>query len=110
MAPPCKFFDVSQLPSEVQIDVNGRRRKFPAEGDASPGSGVKDGKIDLAACELLSMVQYNCQIEQPSVANSPVHCWPVQRWFRRYVVFLLFLFVCFCVLLDTSMLDTKHSI
>ncbi|KAI1734139.1 hypothetical protein F4680DRAFT_454232 [Xylaria scruposa] len=68
MSPPCRVFPASQLQAEVQLD-DGKRRK---------GS-----KIDLSACELLSMVQYDCQIDRPDLANSPVRCWPVQRWFRR---------------------------
>ncbi|RYC58291.1 hypothetical protein CHU98_g7924 [Xylaria longipes] len=68
MSPPCRVFSASQLPTEIQLD-DGKRRK--------------GGKIDLSACELLSMVQYDCQIDRPDLANSPVRCWPVQRWFRR---------------------------
>ncbi|KAJ8104974.1 hypothetical protein ONZ43_g7608 [Nemania bipapillata] len=68
MTPPCRVFQVSQLPAEIQVN-NGKRRK--------------GGKIDLSACELLSMVQYDCLIEKPDQNNSTVQCWPVQRWFRR---------------------------
>ncbi|KAI1136278.1 hypothetical protein F5Y05DRAFT_415468 [Hypoxylon sp. FL0543] len=68
MAPPCRVFPASQLEAEVQSD-NGKRRK--------------GGPINLSACELFSMVQYECQIDRPEIANSPVRCWPVQRWFRR---------------------------
>ncbi|KAI1389282.1 uncharacterized protein F4822DRAFT_195586 [Hypoxylon trugodes] len=68
MTPPCHVFPVSQLESEIQVN-NGRARK--------------GGRIDLSACELFSMVQYECQIDRPDVADSPVRCWPVQRWFRR---------------------------
>ncbi|KAI0846973.1 hypothetical protein F5Y00DRAFT_242482 [Daldinia vernicosa] len=68
MAPPCRVFPVSQLESEIQA-TDGRVRK--------------GGRIDLSACELFSMVQYECQIDRPEVSNSPVRCWPVQRWFRR---------------------------
>ncbi|KAI0197935.1 hypothetical protein F4808DRAFT_285971 [Astrocystis sublimbata] len=69
MSPPCRVFPASQLPSEIQKDVDGKRRK--------------GGRIDLSACELLSMVQYDCQIDRPDLRDSPVRCWPVQRWFRR---------------------------
>ncbi|KAI3322610.1 hypothetical protein HD806DRAFT_132675 [Xylariaceae sp. AK1471] len=68
MTPPCRVFPASQLPTEIQMD-DGKRRK--------------GGKIDLSACELLSMVQYDCQIDRPELSNSPVRCWPVQRWFRQ---------------------------
>ncbi|KAI0388582.1 hypothetical protein F5Y17DRAFT_470344 [Xylariaceae sp. FL0594] len=68
MAPPCRVFPASHLPAEIQL-VDGKRRK--------------GGKIDLSACELLSMTQYDCQIDRPELSNSPVRCWPVQRWFRR---------------------------
>ncbi|KAI0534091.1 hypothetical protein GGR58DRAFT_484127 [Xylaria digitata] len=69
MTPRCRVFPASQLPVEIQINEEGKRRK--------------GGKIDLDACELLSMVQYDCQIDRPDLSNSPVRCWPVQRWFRR---------------------------
>ncbi|KAI1331640.1 hypothetical protein F5Y16DRAFT_239984 [Xylariaceae sp. FL0255] len=68
MTPPCRVFSASQLPKEIQLD-EGKKRKGRA--------------IDLSACELLSMVQYDCQIDNPEMNNSPVRCWPVQRWFRR---------------------------
>lgn len=71
MTPPCRVFPASQLPTEIQVN-DGKRRK--------------GGKIDLSACELLSMVQYDCQVDNPDRNDSPVRCWPVQRWFRRYVV------------------------
>ncbi|KAI1642795.1 uncharacterized protein F4817DRAFT_286735 [Daldinia loculata] len=68
MAPPCRVFPASQLESEIQ---------------ATDGRARKGGRIDLSTCELFSMVQYECQIDRPEVSNSPVRCWPVQRWFRR---------------------------
>ncbi|KAI1262676.1 hypothetical protein F5Y18DRAFT_429900 [Xylariaceae sp. FL1019] len=68
MTPPCRVFQAPELAKEVQND-DGKRRK--------------GGKIDLSACELLSMTQYDCQIDHPEVPNSKVRCWPVQRWFRR---------------------------
>ncbi|KAI1290624.1 hypothetical protein F5Y03DRAFT_388744 [Xylaria venustula] len=71
MAPPCRVFKASDLPSEIQLD-DGKRRKTD-----------NGKKIDLSACELLSMVQYECQIDNPDRRESPVRCWPVQRWFRR---------------------------
>ncbi|KAI0426338.1 hypothetical protein F5Y09DRAFT_345797 [Xylaria sp. FL1042] len=57
MAPPCRVFPASQLPTEIQLNENGKRRK--------------GGKIDLSACELLSMVQYDCQIDRPELSSSP---------------------------------------
>ncbi|KAI1345870.1 hypothetical protein F5Y01DRAFT_40158 [Xylaria sp. FL0043] len=69
MAPPCRVFPASELPAEIQLNVDGKRRK--------------GGLIKLSACELLSMVQYDCQIDRPDLRNSTVRCWPVQRWFRR---------------------------
>ncbi|KAI2467989.1 hypothetical protein F4781DRAFT_286070 [Annulohypoxylon bovei var. microspora] len=68
MTPPCRVFPASQLESEIQV-ADGKVRK--------------GGRIDLPTCELFSMVQYECQIDRPNVADSPVRCWPVQRWFRR---------------------------
>ncbi|KAI1104389.1 hypothetical protein F4804DRAFT_307513 [Jackrogersella minutella] len=68
MTPPCRVFPASQLESEIQ-ETHGKSRK--------------GGRVDLSACELFSMVQYECQIDRPEIADSPVRCWPVQRWFRR---------------------------
>ncbi|KAI5860818.1 hypothetical protein GGS23DRAFT_211665 [Durotheca rogersii] len=68
MAPPCRVFPASQLESEIQVDS---------------GCARKGGPVDLAACELFSLLQYECQIDRPEIAESPVRCWPVQRWFRR---------------------------
>lgn len=72
MTPPCHSFPASQLPLQIQAGVDGRRRK------------TDGGKpIDLGACELLSLVQYSCEVEHPKQRGSPVRCYPVQRWFRR---------------------------
>lgn len=72
MTPPCPSFHASQLPLHVQSDVNGKKRKT---------EGGKD--IDLKACELFNLLQYHCSIENPHQRDSPVVCYPVQRWFRR---------------------------
>lgn len=85
MSPPCGVFKSADLPYAIQVDVNGKRRK-PAAHDGG------SGRIDLSACELLSMLQYDCQVENPRDMQETVKCWPVQRWFRRYV----FLCLCFC--------------
>ncbi|KAL1847836.1 hypothetical protein VTK73DRAFT_10252 [Phialemonium thermophilum] len=72
MAPPCHGFLAAELPQKVQTDVDGKRRK------------TSDGRaIDLKKCELLGLVQYSCSVDQPDVRDSPVRCWPIQRWFRR---------------------------
>ncbi|KAI0018675.1 hypothetical protein F4780DRAFT_750547 [Xylariomycetidae sp. FL0641] len=68
MTPPCRVFSASELESEIQVN-DGRRRK--------------GGRIDLSACELFSMVQYDCQIDHPERPSSAVRCWQVQRWFRK---------------------------
>ncbi|XXH03276.1 Cytochrome c oxidase subunit 7A [Hypoxylon texense] len=69
MAPACSVFPASELEAQIQVAGDGRLRK--------------GGRIDLSACELFSMVQYECQIDRPEISDSPVRCWPVQRWFRR---------------------------
>ena len=89
MSPPCAVFKSADLPDAIQIDVSGKRRKPAAHG--ASGSG----RIDLSACELLSMLQYDCQIENPKDRQETVKCWPVQRWFRRYV-FSVFILIFFC--------------
>lgn len=80
MTPPCQSFPASELPARVQNDVHGRRRKH----DTINGSPTPH-RVDLAACELLQMLQYKCQVQNPVLRSSPVQCFPVQRLFRRYV-------------------------
>lgn len=72
MAPVCYAFPASHLPQRVQIGPNDKKRKT---------EGGKD--IELSECALLSMLQYNCTIERPKQRDSPVRCYPVERWFRR---------------------------
>lgn len=73
MAPPCQAFPARDLPASVQFGPDGRLRKT---GDGR--------RIDLAGdCELLGLVQYECFVQRPELPDSPVRCWPVQRWFRR---------------------------
>ncbi|KZZ94344.1 hypothetical protein AAL_05311 [Moelleriella libera RCEF 2490] len=78
MTPPCQSFPASELPARVQNDVHGRRRKH----DTTNGSPTPH-RVDLAACELLQMLQYKCQVQNPVLRSSPVQCFPVQRLFRR---------------------------
>jgi len=73
MAPPTTPFPASELPARVQTGPDGRRRKLPGGAAA----------VDLSACELLRMLQYDCEIENPAVPESPVRCFEVQRLFRR---------------------------
>ncbi|KAK4133886.1 hypothetical protein BT67DRAFT_346613, partial [Trichocladium antarcticum] len=73
MAPPCQGFPVKHLPARAQIGADGKIRKTE-----------DGGRIDLARdCELLGLLQYDCVVERPEFSDSPVTCWPVQRWFRR---------------------------
>ncbi|KAF3760997.1 hypothetical protein M406DRAFT_268105 [Cryphonectria parasitica EP155] len=72
MTPPCHTFPASQLPLEIQINLDGKKRKTEKGKD-----------IDLRACELLSLLQYSCQVDHPNQRDSRVRCYPVERWFRR---------------------------
>ncbi|KAH8646662.1 hypothetical protein BX600DRAFT_518705 [Xylariales sp. PMI_506] len=72
MTPPCHVFGPNALEAQIQFDAEGRKRKTQGGAD-----------IDLAQCPLFGMVQYECQIDRPNLRDSPVRCWPVQRWFRR---------------------------
>jgi hypothetical protein len=69
MAPPYTLFSAGELPNRVQtIQKNGkeRRRKDP---------------IDLKQCELMQMMQYDCQsVETP---KPHVVCFEYLRLFRR---------------------------
>jgi hypothetical protein len=80
MAPPCPSFPAHHLPVAAQLGPDGKARK------------TADGKpIDLARdCELFGLVQYECVVSRPEVPESPVQCWPVHRWFRRWVSLFLF--------------------
>ncbi|KAH8599370.1 hypothetical protein B0O99DRAFT_613679 [Bisporella sp. PMI_857] len=71
MPPPVSSFPASALPYHVQSTPKGTRRK-----------GF-DG--DLKKCELSSMLQYRCHVDNPGEYGSRVRCWPVERLFRRYV-------------------------
>ncbi|QUC20462.1 uncharacterized protein UV8b_04703 [Ustilaginoidea virens] len=73
MTPPCHSFPAAELPSRIQLDVHGRRRKHDP-----PRRG-----IDLSACQLLSLLQYKCPPEKAASADGPVRCFPVERLFRR---------------------------
>lgn len=72
MAPPLPTFPASQLESHVQIGPDGRGRKTE-----------RGRPIELARdCALLGLVQYDCtEISR----DGCVQCYPIQRWFRRYV-------------------------
>jgi hypothetical protein len=71
MSPPIELFPASQLEKHVQVQANGRGRK--TEGGK---------KIDLQACELLEMLQYECTVTKRE-RNAPVYCRPFVRLFRR---------------------------
>ena len=73
MTPPCHAFPAAELPLRAQLDVHGRRRKLDPAQRA----------VDLSACQLLQMQQYNCEVVQPRVRDSPVRCVAVDRFFRR---------------------------
>jgi hypothetical protein len=75
MAPPCLSFPASELPARIHEDSTGRRRKL--EGGAR--------QIDLAKCELLKIVQYECEVKEPIRMWSSINCYPIERLFRRYV-------------------------
>ncbi|KAH8887805.1 hypothetical protein GQ53DRAFT_749488 [Thozetella sp. PMI_491] len=66
-------FPATNLPQKIQADSGGKRRK------------TKDGRaINLAKdCELLGLVQYECEVANPELPECEVACYPVQRWFRR---------------------------
>ncbi|KAK7747612.1 hypothetical protein SLS62_009023 [Diatrype stigma] len=83
MAPPCRVFPASDLPHEIQFDQGKRRKAAIDESNSGSGGRSNSRKIDLSACALFSMTQYDCQIDRPELSDSPVRCWPVQRWFRR---------------------------
>lgn len=75
MTPPCPAFPASELSLHAQADVNGKKRKL--DGGAN---------VDLSHCVLNELTQYRCFVDNPEVAQSPVRCWAVNRFFRQYVL------------------------
>lgn len=73
MSPPCHSFLASELPTKVQEDTRGKRRKL--------GAGTQ--RVDLSACELFGMFQYKCEVQRPLTRESKVQCFAVDRLFRR---------------------------
>lgn len=69
MSPPVETFSATELPDRVQVNTQGRRRK--------------GGNIELQKCELLEMLQYECEVENAARKDSQVICRPVERLFRR---------------------------
>ncbi|KFA60749.1 hypothetical protein S40285_04734 [Stachybotrys chlorohalonatus IBT 40285] len=68
MPPPVYPIAADELSTAAQLDAQGRRRK--------PEPGQK--RVDLAACELLRMVQYRCEVQEPVTFES--------RWEGVYMV------------------------
>ncbi|KAL7270095.1 hypothetical protein RUND412_007209 [Rhizina undulata] len=65
MAIPTEIFPAEELPHRLQTDVvTKRRRKVPVE--------------DLSKCQLLELVQWDCQ-----ASRDHIRCWPIERLFRR---------------------------
>ncbi|KAL8414537.1 hypothetical protein RB594_005681 [Gaeumannomyces avenae] len=77
MASSIPAFSAAELPTKIQLDPNGRKRKLPALPDGRT-------KLDLQKdCELLSLLQYSCTVDRPDEPGSSVQCWPVPRLFRK---------------------------
>jgi hypothetical protein len=71
MAPPIEIFSSTELSEKVQYTASGKRRK----------TGV-----DLHACKLLEMIQYDCTHKGDYKKNPRevyVVCNPLVRSFRR---------------------------
>jgi hypothetical protein len=69
MTPPVESWEVRELQERVLGNGKGRRRK---------GFGG-----DLRKCELVELLQYNCEVEKPVTRESRTRCWPIERLFRR---------------------------
>ena len=71
MAPPVQTWPAFELPDRVQATVKGRRRK---------------DQIELQACELFEMLQYECAVQAGRTdKEAKVICMPIERLFRRFV-------------------------
>ncbi|ATY65525.1 hypothetical protein A9K55_001377 [Cordyceps militaris] len=74
MSPPCPSFSAPELPARIQQGADGRRRKL--EGNTH--------RIELSACDLFKMNQWECELKDESMPHSPITCWPVTRFFRIF--------------------------
>jgi len=72
MSPPIEEWPAHQLPDRVMALPNGKRRKR---------------NVDLEKCALMELVQYSCNPrEVPGKKRTVIHCEPIVRTFRKYVV------------------------
>ena len=70
MAPPIEAFPASQLEQRINTLPSGRRRK--------------GGDIDIRKCELLELVQYECDLKRNHRAQQAViQCRPAVKLFRK---------------------------
>ncbi|KAG9236421.1 hypothetical protein BJ875DRAFT_372258 [Amylocarpus encephaloides] len=70
MPPPVELFPANpSLPERATANLKGRRRK--------------DFDGNLMKCELLELVQYECEVENPNDRRAMARCWPIVRLFRR---------------------------
>ena len=69
MALPIGNFPVAELPRRIQTTVHQKRRKTP---------------LDLEKCQLMELVQYQCDPEGSNPSNVVIKCTPLIRLFRRY--------------------------
>ena len=71
MAPPIEAFPISELEDRINIQANGRRRK--------------GGDIDLRKCELLELVQNDCEPKEGEGKDRriTIQCEPIVKLFRR---------------------------
>lgn len=73
MGPPLTSFPVSELHHHLNTLPSGKRRK--------------GGDIDLAKCEPLELVQYECYLKKGETPNhqAVIQCRPVVKQFRKYI-------------------------
>ncbi|KAF2757657.1 hypothetical protein EJ05DRAFT_501184 [Pseudovirgaria hyperparasitica] len=61
-------FSAQILPQRINQTFDGKRRKQP---------------LDLSQCQLMKMIQYNCDVENKYTPKAAVTCHEVLRVFRR---------------------------
>ena len=69
MPPPVEAWSAKELEGRVRGNALGEYRK-----------GF-DG--NLKACQLLELLQYKCEVDEPITRESVTRCWPVERLFRK---------------------------
>jgi hypothetical protein len=68
MPPPYPIFRAAELPDQLQKATRKQKAQEP---------------IVLQKCQLLELLQYDCQLEEGDPKHARIVCEPVERLFRK---------------------------